>query len=365
MNKIVLFLSQSLSPGGSERRMVNLACLFKEKGYDVRFICMKDGDFYKSRLDEMKIPVEIIYGSILNPFAVIRAIRNLKPYAVISLLETPNIINCMAAALKHSWVSITGESSSFNELHKELSLLHVMRGKFMGWMMRFCDCLVCNSEHAKSLWIKAYPNYKGKVKTIYNPVILGTIDSDYIPLSNHKCHIVVAASFQYLKNPIGLIHAVTKMQHKENIIIDWYGGKANAYEDAVKLLDEQDLGDTIRLHGPTKDIHNIMNQADAVALFSRVEGLPNAICEAMMIGKPIVMTRVSDYSRLVTEANGFLCDWNDIDSIAAALDKVASLSAEALQQMGKQSQAIAKTLFKLDTIENEWLETIASKHRYE
>lgn len=363
--KTIVFLSQSLSSGGSERRMVNLACLFKEKGYEVRFICMKDGDFYKSRLDEMKIPVEIIYGSILNPFAVIKTIRNLRPHAVISLLETPNIINCMASAMKHKWISIAGESSSFNELHKELGLIYVLRGKFMGWMMHFCDFLVCNSENARDLWIQSYPQYAKKIKTIYNPVSLGSRDSIYIPLREQKCHILVAASYQYLKNPIGLIHAVDKMKHKEDVIIDWYGGKANAYEDAVRLVSELDLHDTIRLHEPSKNIHNLMNQADVVALFSRVEGLPNAICEAMMIGKPIIMTRVSDYSRLVTEANGFLCDWNDIDSIAAALDKVASLSAEALQQMGKQSQAIAKTLFKLDTIENEWLETIASKHRYE
>lgn len=360
--KTIVFLSQSLSSGGSERRMVNLACLFKRIGYDVRFVCMKDGDFYKSRLDEMQIPVEFIYGSLLNPFAVIWAIKGLKPYAVISLLETPNIINCMASALKHSWISITGESSSFNELHKELSFLHVMRGKFMGWIMRFCDCLVCNSEHAKALWIEKYPSYKEKVRTIYNPVILGTIDSDYIPLSNNKCHIVVAASYQYLKNPIGLINAVTKMRYKEKIIIDWYGGKANAYEETIKLIEKLHLQETIRLHGPTKDIHNIMNQADVVALFSRVEGLPNAICEAMMIGKPIVMTRVSDYSRLVTEANGCLCDWDDIDSIAEALDKVASLSADALQHMGNQSQLIAKELFNLGTIEDRWIEAVNFKH---
>lgn len=361
--KIIVFLSQSLSSGGSERRMVNLACLFKEKGYDVRFICMKDGDFYKSRLDKMHIPVEIIYGSIIKPFAVIRAIKSLKPHAVISLLETPNIINCMAAAMKHNWITITGESSSFNELHQELGLLHVWRGKFIGLMMRFCDYLVCNSEHAKNLWIQSYPQYVKKIKTIYNPVILGTIDTNYTPRRGHKNHILVAASYQYLKNPIGLIHAVAKMKRKEYVIIDWYGGNANAYKDAVRLVADLNLQDTIRLHEPSKDIHNLMNQADVVALFSRVEGLPNAICEAMMIGKTILMTRVSDYNKLVTYKNGFLCDWDNEDSIADALDKVTCLSEAELLEMGKQSKVIANHLFKLDAIENQWLETIDPNYK--
>lgn len=356
--KKILFLSRSLSSGGSERRMVNLARLLKEKGYDVCFICLRDTDFYKPMLIEMNIPIMIVKGNILNPFAIIKSIRSIKPDAVISFLETPNIINCYASVLRHSWITITGESSSFNELYKELSLVHKIRGHFMGYLMRYCNYLICNSEHAKDLWIRSYPRYKKKIKTIYNPVIIKTLISTYIPLLDNKCHIVVAASYQYLKNPLGLIRAVSKMKFREHLVIDWYGAKLAAYMESEKLVSDLNLGDIIRLHGPSKDIHNIMNSADVIALFSKVEGLPNAICEGMMIGKPIIMTRVSDYKQLVTEQNGFTCDWNDEDSIANVLDKVVSLNEQELKRMGEKSKEVAKQLFNLDTIVGKWIDVV-------
>ena len=61
-----------------------------------------------------------------------------------------------------------------------------------------------------------------------------------------------------------------------------------------------------------------MNAADFVALFSYVEGLPNAICEALALGKPIIMTRVSDYCSLVSD-NVFLCETPEPLSIATSL----------------------------------------------
>src|SRR5690606_17385396 len=99
--------------------------------------------------------------------------------------------------------------------------------------------------------------------------------------------------------------------------INWYGrievvqGDRRAYKESVLLIREHNLDRTIFLNEATKEVADKMNEADVVALFSELEGLPNVICEGMMIGKPIIMTRVSDSDTLIDRTNGILCDWEN------------------------------------------------------
>lgn len=54
----------------------------------------------------------------------------------------------------------------------------------------------------------------------------------------------------------------------------------------------------------------------------------------MMLGKPIIITKISDYKDLVDETNGFICDWDNIESIKSVLINVINLDTENLIKMG-------------------------------
>lgn len=135
------------------------------------------------------------------------------------------------------------------------------------------------------------------------------------------------------------------------------------YNEAVRLVQEHGLQNVIRLNFSTDHIQNKMNEADVVALFSRLEGLPNAICEGMTIGKPIVMTRVSDYDVLIDETNGLLCDWNDVESIKNVLMKVVRLDCDELLCMGDCSRQKAIELFSRERVINSWINLISDKYK--
>ena len=151
-------------------------------------------------------------------------------------------------------------------------------------------------------------------------------------------------------------------EERGRIVIDWYGrsqaqiGDTKVYDETCAQIAEHRLQNVLRLHDATKDIANIMNQSDGVALFSDHEGLPNAICEGMMLGKPIIMTRVSDYNTLIEEGrNGFLCDWDNPESIKSALLRMAGQSADELIQMGNLSKEKANRLFSEEKVISEWI----------
>lgn len=357
--KRILFLAADLCSGGAERQMTTVACGLKKKGYDVMVYCYDKADFYSPILKEANIP--IVWE--LEPTKYLKRIINVRRFvkkgcfnAVISFLPTCNFLNDLAAVGNHHWTVITGERSARE------STFTSRRGKLYGWFQKYSDFIVCNSENARKMWYNHLPQFVSKLKVIYNCVQLGAIQSDYVPKKEGRLHILVAATYQYLKNPLGLIEALGLMSEEErnSIVIDWYGrmdmskGDTKAYDDTREAIRKNNLGDVFVLHPDTKEIADKMNQADAVMLLSHFEGLPNAICEGMTIGKPIIMTRVSDYDILVDESNGFLCDWDNPESIKAAILSMEKLSQEQLQMMGESSKNKAVELFSADVITQQW-----------
>lgn len=334
----ILLLIDGLGSGGAQRQMVNLAILLKEKGYNVSFLAYSLGNFFYNELQDNGIDIQhCITGNYLSRLIKVRVfIRKGKYDAVISYMDVPNFINNFAAIGRKRWKVITSERSS-----KDFTFTCI-QGKVLNWFQRFSDYIVCNSNNAKKMWQRHNHNYTDKLKVIYNPVVLPLIISRYEPKRNGKLNIVIAASYQFLKNPVGLVKAVSKMsnEEKEQIEINWFGeinvskGGSKAYEESKSLISENNLEKIVYLNGPIKDISNKMNTADIIALFSELEGLPNAICEGMMIGKPVIMTKVSDYDNLVDNSNGFLCDWDNPESIKNALVKACNLSIQELELMG-------------------------------
>ncbi len=353
--KVLCFID-GLGSGGAQRQIVNLALGLKAHGHQVEMLAYTDADFYLSRLKEGNIPYTVLKNNnylqrIVNTR---RHLRRANVDAVISFLETPNFLSCISAIGKHRWVLITSERNA-----KEYEFTN-RRGKIMKWFERYSDWTVCNSNVARELWKKYYPQYKDRVSTIYNPVVINEVNSLCRPERKRK-RIVVAASYQRLKNPLGLLEALHLLSGEERsqLSIDWYGKAIPAendgvYEEACSLCAEYQLQDCITFHGENKQIYREMMDADAVALFSEVEGLPNTICEGMMCGKPILMSRMSDYNTFVTSENGFLCDAKDPESIAEAIRKFLSLTPERQCQMGKRSYELAVQLFDAERNVGQW-----------
>ncbi len=360
----ILFLASNLSSGGAEKQLITVAKLLKERRIDVRIICYTRGDFYAHILEEANIPVQwhIFANYLLRLIGVRKLIRNGNFDAVISFLDTPNFLNNFAALGGKKWKVITGERSS-NE-----SKFSNFKGKLFAWFQRYSDFIVCNSENAKSMWRREYPQYKKKLKTIYNTVELQEVTSSYFPKREGKTNIVIAASYSYNKNPIGIVKALSLLsfEDKSKIKIDWYGrkevttGNTKAYDEAKTLISIHNLENVIMLHEEVKGIHDIMYQADFIGLFSKYEGMPNSICEGMMLGKPIIMTKVSDFTKLVDKTNGFLCDYDNVYSIRDTFISATSLDENMLKEMGRNSKIKAEILFSREQISKQWYDLITT-----
>ena len=357
--KKILFILPRLTSGGAERQAVTIAISLKQMGNDVSFICYSEGDFFEEQLKNAGIPIiRKLCNHFKRIYFVSKYIHNNSFDVVISFLPTPNFLNCIAARRGKKWTVITSERSSLETSFK------TRRGRIYASQQKYSDAIVCNSENARRMWIRNHPEYECKLKTIYNAVNLPSLSSSYYPKKDGLLHIVIAATIYKIKNPMGLLAALAMMSKEQRglLRIDWYGspeaeiGNRSEYEKVLKTIKEQKLQGTIFIHEPTNNILNIMNEGDFTGLFSQLEGLPNAICEAMMIGKPIIMTRCSDYEVLVEDGvNGFLCDWDKPESIKDALLKAVALSKDNLIKMGSVSKQKALKLFDPSAVISKWI----------
>lgn len=353
--KKILFLNANLQSGGAERQMVTVARLLKQRGHDVSFYCYGKGDFYEHLLQEEGIPVvwEYTFDNIVKRlFKTRKFIRNGKYDAVISFLPPVNFLNIFSGFGCKKWKVITGLR------HCPAVRITYFKEKFYLWLQIFSDVIVSNSELAKARWIGNFKRNGDKLHVIYNHVKINKINTHYIPKLDGRLHVVVAASYQHLKNPLGLVDALKQMtvEERKKIIVHWYGSntESEAYKETARAIKEFGLDGVIGLHEATKNINDVMNLSDAVMLVSKEEGLPNAICEGMALGKPIIITRVSDYDVLVDETNGVLCDWDNAETIKRAILTLANLSVEQLLEEGRNSSKKAEALFSGDSIADAW-----------
>lgn len=100
------------------------------------------------------------------------------------------------------------------------------------------------------------------------------------------------------------------------------------------------LKENVVLLGNCDDVPAFLAEVDYLILPSEVEGAPNAVIEAMAMGRPVVATRVSDVPAIVGGA-GFLAAPADAASLAAAIRAMEGLTAEQRAELGAEARATA------------------------
>lgn len=361
-----LFVIDDLGSGGSQRQMVETALQFAKLGYNVNVAYYFMRDYYEDILISNNIKtIKILIGSPLKRILKFRHLIRKGNYDyVISYLGVPNFICELASIPSKKWRLIVNERSADPKI----------LSSFKSWFIRLfhlsADNIVCNSVSSLNIVRKVNPFIpERKLSVIYNmidPDLWKPLDA-YQFRKSGQLRIVVAASQRYLKNLSGLLKALLLLtdEEKRSLSIDWYGDRLqppfldNSVTEGMDFIERFQLNDIIRLFPATKNIKNIMLEADVIALFSFFEGLPNSICEGMALGKPVIASSVSDIPLIIEDGiNGKLCNPGDPESIAAVLRWFSEQDNEKLAQMGRSNRKKAVELFDKNIIMDKYLELI-------
>jgi len=117
------------------------------------------------------------------------------------------------------------------------------------------------------------------------------------------------------------------------------GQHTEPYAGALsRLIDRHGLAAQVRLLPFCADLRPWWRAADAAVCSSESEAMPASLLEAMAFGLPVLATRVGGIPEIVEDGKtGFLCEPNDLSSLAQGLVRVATAESGTLRAMGERA----------------------------
>jgi glycosyltransferase involved in cell wall biosynthesis len=127
-------------------------------------------------------------------------------------------------------------------------------------------------------------------------------------------------------------------------------GDGPAANKLKALAGDLRLSESVRFLGERPDVPDLLAALDILVMTSYTESFPNAILEAMAVGKPVVATNVGGIPEVVEEGQtGFLVSPRDPKALA---DRVISLCRDSARrlQMGRAARARVENNYTVQAV---------------
>ena len=318
MKKKLLFTACSLGLGGIETALCNLLNHLDYSEYDVTLILEKKEGIF---LDQIPSCVKVLeYKISNNKIVLFRKIYNrLKLIKWKRKLHNKYDFSCSYATYSRpgAYLALAASTNSTLWVHLNYYITYKksendMKEFFEGIHAPKFKRIVFVSEENKRDVCAHYDVIKDKSYVCNNFLngedILNKLKEpcDY-KRGKETLFINVGRHDEYQKRLSRIINASKKLKdegYKFKILFIGDGQDSSSYEKQIKDLK---LEDTILMLGKKKNPFPYYKLADAVLLSSEYEGYPVVFLESMMVGKPILSTKVSDYEDLDGKY-GIFCD---------------------------------------------------------
>ena len=326
--KVVCFLGSGV--GGAERMTVKIGKYLSESNFETVFVIIdKDEGDIKNFIPD-NIRTTYVHISNIYDFTTIKMInilRKEKPYAVFSSLMYLNIRVILAAKLYGNVKIIIRNDNtifSIDSFSRKLVKLY-----------RYADRIIAQQEEMGQEIMGCLNIKKERIAVLHNPVDTETIDKDVSSISpynaNDEIRFLWVARFGYTKGQDVLVRAFKEvhdiLENAHLYLIGNYNTEPNFYKDILKYIEENNLGDYVHMEGFKKNPYVWVQHCDCFVQPSRLEGLPNALIEAMYLKKPVVAAAcIPIIRRIVKDGyNGYVVESEDVHAMAESMVRALSL----------------------------------------
>lgn len=354
MNKLkVLYIIPRLARAGTEKHLINLACGLAKTRFDVSVCCLFDiGDIDKeyNRFDFKLFCLcrRNVYD-VRVAFDLYRLLKKERYDIVHTYLFGFHYLAGISAKISKIPVVISSRRSIENWKKRH----HLILGKLRNI---YSDKVIACSNAVRNFTIKQEKLHPSKIITIYN----GTDINKFCPRSKEgrlltKIHnnsstltIGTVANFSEIKDHYTLFKALEIIRREKTFDFKCFLIGSGLLRDRLKKwCKELKLEQHVVFLEKRDDIPELLSEIDVFVLTSKLEGLPNAILEAMACGVPVVSTNGGGVPEVVKHGkSGFLLKSEDSQGIANAI--ISLLKNDSLrQEMGRCGRRIIEQNFSL------------------
>ena len=369
----IIFLTGSFNMGGAEKHALSLANYYAnelkwdtevwawhERSGRVIEVCNDLGiktklipKFYKFS--------KYLYNRQINSYAKI-----LKEEKVDIVMSFNNIPNIVATAVKkkaglklHVWaqqgIDITGK---IFQSPREQSLLKEV------------DCVISNSLNGQKYLMNQHNLEEGKISIVQNGITAPKyvtpkeVWKKKLGIDDSVFSAVMIANITYMKDHKTLIESwakVVKKCDKVTPILYFAGRFDTAMDECLELTKELGLTRNVIFLGGVKDVNGLINAIDLAILSSPTEGVPNAVLESMIQGKPFVGTDIPGIREAVGKDNyQYLAPIKDAQVLSELVLKFID-NKELREEVGAKNKSHVLETFRMETLYTQTHEIIMNE----
>jgi len=357
--RIALVIS-SLGAGGAQRVLSVLANLWVNHGHAVNIITFSDTDctpFYpldpRVKLNQLnqrghqKKMLVMRLITILKRMSLLRkTIQALKSEVVVSFVDVMNIETLLATL--GLGIPVIVSERTHPKYYKLPKLYQLVRR----WIYPTSQQVV-----VQTLSVAHYFNFLKNIKVIPNPVLIPKhtkqTNADQVKT------LVSVGRLDPNKGFDTLIHAfVALLKRYSQLELVIYGeglesARLNTLVTSLKLTDK------VRFPGNVTNIHEALTKADLFIFPSLYEGFPNALCEAMAVGLPVIASNCSGNIDIVQEGiNGRFFPVGNTTALIQIMDELIN-DANQRHRLSENAREITKH-FSVERVLGMWNEVLLS-----
>ncbi len=208
------------------------------------------------------------------------------------------------------------------------------------------------SEHNRRLTEDQIGAGLANASVVRNPYLVGRDGPLPWPGREEECLRLACVARLYVldKGQDILLRVLAREKWKgRSLHVSFFGRGVNA-ESLANLAARLGVRN-VSFEGQTRDVPGVWREHHALVLPSRAEGLPLALVEAMMCGRPALVTKVGGNAEVIgNRVTGFLAA-PDEDSIDAALEEMWAGRGE-LREMGSRAAQSIRELVPANPAED-------------
>lgn len=358
MKKTIVFYIATLTRGGAERVIVNLANYFYTQGYEVYMVTLEpDEGLYPMEEGIHKWVLENrqkrgitgrLQGALGRILQVRKLLRETEAEALVSFIGKTNIRAILAALGTKTRVFVSVRSAPEREYAGRFQRL-LAKGLFC-----LADGIVFQSERARDFFPKTVQK---KSRILYNP--LGKEYVKELYQGKRRNEIVTVGRMDKVKNHALLIDAFSRVvKEMPEMHLTIYGG-GDCMEKIKEQVRQLGIADKVSLPGDSEGIAEKIQDARMFVLSSDFEGMPNAVAEAFASGAVVVSTDCpSGGARMLVREGktGLLVPVKDAERMAEAMLRILQ-DPELEERLRISAYEFSRSLYP-DKINNMWKQYI-------
>jgi glycosyltransferase involved in cell wall biosynthesis len=346
MNKLaekpkVLFLIDSLLVGGAEKSLLEIVRHFEAT--DAVFCHIYPGALLKPDFEAAGI--RVISLDVPGKYSFATAIRRVRE---VVQREQPDIIHatlyrsCIVSRFVARKAGIPLVNSFVSESYGPVryqgcSFMQRRKRDGLKWLdrltSRWVDLFVANSKtiatsNARFLCVpesKVRVIYRGRSPEDFTLLALEFSDSlcKSLSVGTNAVKILCVGRLWAMKRHDDIIRAFPAIHSYRPDTVLLFAGDGPERQRLEQLAASLGVEDKVRFLGVRHDIPALLQVADVVVTASEYEGLPGSVIEAMLAGRPVVLSRIPVHQEMVRDGEtGLFFTLHDSKDLARQLVRV-------------------------------------------